>query len=692
MQIEIAEAGRMTQSGSSLLRLIQNNNMPVLDLLVRESIQNSLDARKLNSKYVEVDYLTGKFNSLKLGNELEEITDAINQRYGNKEYDYIAIRDSYTVGLTGVMDYKHIQNNAYGNLLKLVYEICKPQEAEGAGGSWGIGKTVYFRIGIGLVIYYSRIVNEDGEYESRLAASLVENELDPNAMIPVYDGMIKRGIAWWGEGTGKNSTQPVTDNDYIKKFLGIFGINEYTDDETGTTIIIPYINAEELLRNNRTEYTNDQEEEIIPFWCTKLEDYLSIAVQRWYAPRLNNKNYQQGAFLRTRINGKGISLDSMEPVFQVVQSLYNRAHYVNDVDILTDVEDVYLEDINVRNKLESQKIGSISFARVSRDLLKMNVPSNKPEPYMYFNNEIRDTDVNRPTICYTRKPAMVVSYENVGPWVSNIPPSGKDEYIIGIFVLSSFNKLKNSPTPGTIEEYIRKSEMADHTSWGDWSEGNYNPRFVYRIQSGVNKIISREFSSTQKESKPKVNSGLGKMFGDLLLPPEGFGNGPGGKDKPIPSPNPSDTKRSRFRFAIDPKGIKYLPGKMIIPMNLETSAKKKISKAGFDMLIDSESKKIDINEWENKMKVETPFTISEFRIQVDNIDGSKMAAEELLTSSDSVEIDGIVFAKRVSKNGTCHGLSIFSDESHYLRMKIFVTVDLKRNDIKPSFLFEKEAE
>lgn len=38
MKIEIAEPGRMTQSGSSLLKLIQNNNMPILDLLVRESI------------------------------------------------------------------------------------------------------------------------------------------------------------------------------------------------------------------------------------------------------------------------------------------------------------------------------------------------------------------------------------------------------------------------------------------------------------------------------------------------------------------------------------------------------------------------------------------------------------------------------------------------------------------------------
>ena len=55
MKIEIAEPGRMTQTGSSLLKLIQNNNMPVLDLLVRESIQNSLDARMPNSKYVEMN-------------------------------------------------------------------------------------------------------------------------------------------------------------------------------------------------------------------------------------------------------------------------------------------------------------------------------------------------------------------------------------------------------------------------------------------------------------------------------------------------------------------------------------------------------------------------------------------------------------------------------------------------------------
>lgn len=54
MKIEIAEPGRMTQNGSSLLKLIQNNDMPILDLLVRESVQNSLDAAKADSKYVSL--------------------------------------------------------------------------------------------------------------------------------------------------------------------------------------------------------------------------------------------------------------------------------------------------------------------------------------------------------------------------------------------------------------------------------------------------------------------------------------------------------------------------------------------------------------------------------------------------------------------------------------------------------------
>lgn len=690
MKIEIAEPGRMTQTGSSLLKLIQNNNMPALDLLVRESIQNSLDARKDDSRYVEVDYLTGRFESIRLAQELEGITDALKRRFSQKEYDFIAVRDSNTTGLTGEMDYKKVKNNEYGNLLKLIYEICKPQDAEGAGGSWGIGKTVYFRIGIGLVIYYSRIKNADGSYASRLAASFVENETAPDAMIPVYNDQAKRGIAWWGKLTGENVTQPVTEENYITDFLKIFGIEEYVGDQTGTTIIIPYTDSEKLLNSNRIEYLNGKGQQINPYWYHSIEDYLKVSVQRWYAPRLNNQKYNSGAFLRTRINEMGIGQDSMEPVFKVIQALYNRAGFVEEDDILTPLGDaVKVESVNLRNCLNETSSGKIAYVKVSQELLGMNAPLNKPEPYMYFNCEIRDEDVNRPVICFTRKPAMVVSYESVGAWVSSIPTTGKDEYILAIFVLNSWNTLKGCPVQRSLEEYVRRSEMADHTSWEDWSEGSYNPRIITKIQNGVNKIISKEYTSVPAAEKPKVNSGLGKLFGDMLLPPDGFGKRPG---PDTGSGNGQNLSRNRgVNFRVDTGKIKYLPSGMIVPFILETSGKCKITATSFQIQVDSESKRIEIREWEGKMGLRTPFEVKDIRIELIMKDGQRADRAEILSADEeSVEVESLTFTRRRTAQNTCYGLRISSEMPHAVKVRFSAALNVYRKDVKPAFIFEKE--
>ena len=251
MQIEIAKPERMSQSGQSLLRLIQNNDTPILDLLVRESIQNSMDARNLDSDYVDVRFKTGSFISKQLTVELDGVDKTMNKKYSSQKYDYLAIQDRNTVGLTGPLHDDEVEGNNFGNLLKLIYHISKPQENEGAGGSWGLGKTIYFRIGIGLVIYYSRI-NQNGIYKSRLAACLVEDETKKDSLIPSIKGKTKRGIAWWGKQYygNENSTVPVEDERYIKQFLKIFNIEPYSGFETGTTIIIPYIDKDYLLENN----------------------------------------------------------------------------------------------------------------------------------------------------------------------------------------------------------------------------------------------------------------------------------------------------------------------------------------------------------------------------------------------------------------------------------------------------------
>lgn len=690
MKIEIAEPGRMTQSGSSLLKLIQNNNMPILDLLVRESIQNSLDAKNEKDPYVTVEFLTGEFETIKLNAELEEITDSLNRKYWKDRYKYIAVRDSNTVGLTGKLHYDEVADNQYGNLLKLIYEISKPQEEEGAGGSWGLGKTVYFRVGIGLVLYYSRIINENGDYESRLAASLVENEMEKDSLIPGLDGKSKRGIAWWGEKIGVNKTRPVIDDIYINQVLNIFGITPYTDDETGTTIIIPYIDEEMLLENNQIEYKDGEDNTIRPFWRTDINEYLKIAVQRWYAPRLNNVNYPYGKFLRALVNKKGISLDNMEPAFQIIQALYNRA--VNNTvsgDILdSQMSDSKAEKVLLRKVLENTEAGTIAYAKVSRKLLKTEFPDNKPEPYMYFNCEIRDKEKNKPVISFTRKPGMIVSYEDIGGWVDGINASGKDEFIFGIFVLNSNNKLAGDGKNYSLEEYIRKSEMADHTSWGDFSMGNFNPRIVSKVQGQVNSKIAKDFFVEEEENTSKLNSGLGKMFGDLLLPPENFGKKPSSGSDKTQGGDRHLEKHKNILFGYDPSKTKYSSNGMTV--NLTLKSREAIKSTGVKLAIDSENGAISSSDWETRMGLYMPFEIIESEINVIKFDGKNSDIKLNVTKENDKEEKNGIFCE-LGKTGKQAGneIHVSLDEKHSIELEISILLQLHRKDVKPLFVVEK---
>ena len=60
-------------------------------------------------------------------------------------------------------------------------------------------------------------------------------------------------------------------------------------------------------------------------------------------------------------------------------------------------------------------------------------------------------------------------------------------------MLNSENKLTNTREPYSLEEYVRKSEMADHTSWGDFSMGNNNPRIVSKVQAQLIVKFLRNF-------------------------------------------------------------------------------------------------------------------------------------------------------------------------------------------------------
>lgn len=531
LEINVMGHQSMVQTGSSLLKLIQNSTLPRVDLLVRESIQNSLDAGIPGKSEVNVDFLTGSCSNARLSSVFTGITQALRDKFSAEMVDYIAVRDSNTTGLTGPLRESELHDTSnLGNLRKLIYEICRPQMEEGKGGSWGLGKTVYFRCGIGLVLYYSRIKMDSG-YQSRMAAALIEDEARKESLLRKAGqkkGNLFCGVAWWGQNDGPDNSMPVIDDRQIQQVLDILGIAPYTGDETGTTIVIPYIDRKQLEHN-----ANARKSIVLKNY--NLEEFLDIAVQRWYAPRLYNKQYKYGSSLRYSRNGRVLRRAEREDFFNLIQNLYNEAPTQGVC-------------ISVRNELENSGVaGHIYWQRVTRQDLGILPPYNKLSPYVLLGCSEDKEDIsegNPPIICYCRKAGMIINYETDSSWTSGISKTPSDEFLVGFFVLNSENAMKNRPEV-SLDEYIRKGEKADHLSWHDWEMKGH----AYQVVEKISKQVARKIANAEKPAatpKEKHNDAvLQRKMGKAFLPPMGFGRLASKTSKTPPKREPGPVPQSK---------------------------------------------------------------------------------------------------------------------------------------------------
>lgn len=536
MNIDIKLVDRMTQSGSSLLRGIQNSHTPTLDLLVRESIQNSLDAGNYGEN-VYVDISIGTFMKSHLNLQLEgfDYSDELNDEEISK---FISLSDSNTIGLAGPLKHSDLNGNfENSNLLKLVYDIGKAQDKEGSGGSWGIGKTVYYRVGMGLVIYYSQSDNGQGELEHRLAAAFVEDETKKQTIIK-YNNNNKTGIVWWGEVSG-DRTIPITNKDTIKDILDIFGIDLFADGIKGTKIIIPYIDEDKLFEE---AVVSSKEDDARTFY-RNIERYLEFSVQRWYAPRLNNEFYSNGNKnnLILSINKNVLEKDDQHPYFVALREMYNFSSS-NDDSILKEMfpkSTIYKRDIKLQNRnmsyMSDLNVGTFIYGVFNYKDLDMMQTDDNGNPILLSNlgnEDLIKFRINKPIVLYTRQPGMVVNYDNNGKWVNGVLGKPIEEYIIGFFILNSSNNTYFETLNGnvTLEEYIRMSEKADHMEWEDYTLINKNkksvkPNIVLKVCNSITSRMKEDlFEETNDRIKNDVSANISQLLSSNIMPPTGFGN------------------------------------------------------------------------------------------------------------------------------------------------------------------------
>lgn len=499
----------MTYTGNKILNRVTNRFPHFLDLFIREALQNSLDAslETKDKKYTKVDISTIKFGSNDLLKHLDNYTSLDKDRHFT---DALVVKDQNTTGLTGDV------SNDKSKLYKLVFDFDNAQTTQGAGGSHGVGKLIYYTAAVGLVIYYTRVKKTNG-YGSKLIISYIEDNEKHSSRIEFNKLNLSgkyAGINWWGKLVN-GKMNPITNEDDIEQFLSIFeGLETYQNDETGTTIIMPYYN-----KQNLPECSNDS-----PNFIKSFDEYVKTVIQRWYCFRLNNAYYSYGKFLYATVNGERIKNEYS--FFKRLQELYNN----NFLDSNQQKKGYKSLDFN-KIRGVSQSAGKFSYTMIGRDDLKYDSAENEPSPNYLIYNE--DSKENIPIVAYSRKPGMIINYNKgiISKSVEMAIPKG--QYFIGVFSLNGEAEVYVPPRKNnlkfksivTIEDYFRKAENSTHEQWQDMKlltkngkehDGSF-ARFISNKVSGTIADFIKGEEEKSSEQFRKTNR-YARKLGALLLP------------------------------------------------------------------------------------------------------------------------------------------------------------------------------
>ena len=603
--------------GSVTLKSLQNDNIPEIDLLVREAIQNSSDAAlEEDGNSYAVNFQYGAFETKAFNIFLTDIEAKLNELFPGTTADYLEIRDTKTSGLTGCIRKNEIKKDDHGNFFKLIYDTGKRQTKSSAGGNWGFGKSVYYRVGIGIVIFYSRIKTEDG-YDSRLIITLVEDEgkkdsLGNDATILNSIEPLSAGKAWWGMRDGEDLL-PLRDMEFITSVLDVFGLAPFKDTETGTSIIIPYLKSPELLGGilpADAEIEAGVKDHFKNVWTSSIPDYLKLAIERWSAPKIHNRElpkFCDKKWLMVSVNHIPIRKQDMLPVFRLIQELYLTSiakTYSYDYTS-SEFPEIKCMPVNIMGYFSGKTSGYVSMIKISKS--ELNGTQNLLSPYDYIGKFEADGGLNEPIVMYARDPGMVIEYAVTGPWVKNItPPESPDDFIFAFYFPDTEKLLRQDlsvPEFAGIKlgEYLRECEASDHMGWND----PVKMQIVQRIQRNTVNQITGQLKKVDDVKVDATASKLSNRLGKNLLPRVGYGKKSGGSGGS--GGGGTGTKITNVSLEISSQTI--YNNEVVMDYVLKLMHGKKVARVS--LLIASEGGWIDPEAWNNDIGTDFPMIFNE---------------------------------------------------------------------------------
>ena len=226
-------------SSVGILNQLGRPKLDTLALLVRETVQNSWDARL--SDDTPLSYIVHGWEMLPAQRQLlrEHVFSArptldslpMTQLDSDEPLLGLIIADRSTTGLEGPTRADVVPEGSSRRFISFLRDIGQPSNQNLSGGTYGYGKaSLYLASGMRTILVHTRCRLSNGHLESRfIAAALGQRWADRNHRQFT-------GRHWWGRDGG-DAAEPILDRD-ADELAAALGMSSFVDDETGTTILI----------------------------------------------------------------------------------------------------------------------------------------------------------------------------------------------------------------------------------------------------------------------------------------------------------------------------------------------------------------------------------------------------------------------------------------------------------------------
>jgi len=278
--------------------------------LVRESIQNSLDAKLNSHNTVHVKFTLGTKPKEKINPYYSDLLSHV-QSCGFKldsatkdQFTYLLIEDFGTRGLDGPISRTEVSDGQKSNYYNFWWREGISRKEGRDAGRWGLGKTVFF-VCSELRSFWGLTVRQDDNKEFLLGKALLKSHRYNNTQYDYY------GYYCIGEN------QPIESTDEITKFKQEFKISR--NNESGLSIVIPFpikeITEKDLLRAV-----------ILHYFYSIIRGFLTVEVQanshRTFVDKQTIFN------IASQIDWKG-TLWEKHPVTNLLYFIYNAVNTQN---------------------------------------------------------------------------------------------------------------------------------------------------------------------------------------------------------------------------------------------------------------------------------------------------------------------------------------------------------------------------